>query len=110
MEKCSFKERFVKCQDLISNTWDFLENASIAAQCDLVITNDTALAHLSGGIGQRTWVLLCHTPDWRWNLTGDKTFWYDSIKLFRLEMNEEWSNLMQRVALDFVNSSLGGAK
>ena len=95
---------------MISNTWDFLENASIVSQCDLVVTNDTAIAHLSGGIGQKTWVLLSHTPDWRWNLTGDKTFWYDSVKLFRLGMKEEWSTLMRRVVLEFVNSSLGGAK
>ena len=51
LDTCSFKNRFVNCQDQISATWDFLETAAIIANCDLVITSDTSVAHLAGGMG-----------------------------------------------------------
>ena len=48
LETCSFKDRFVSCQDQVNETWDFLETATIIANCDLVITSDTSVAHLAG--------------------------------------------------------------
>ena len=62
---------------------DFLEYAAIVANCDLVITTGTSVAHISAGLGIPTWVLLPKVPDWRWGLEGDTTFWYPSMRLFR---------------------------
>ena len=99
LETCSFKDQFVSCQDQISETWDFLETAAIIANCDLVITSDTSVAHLAGGMGKTTWLLLHKVPDWRWGLEGDTTFWYPSMRLFRQKERGNWEEAMERVAV-----------
>ena len=98
LDTCTFKERFVSCQDHINKTWDFLETAAIIANCDLIITSDTSVAHLAGGMGKNTWLLLHQVPDWRWGLTGDKSFWYPSIRLFRQKERNNWKEVIERVA------------
>ena len=95
---CSFNNRFVSCQEQVNNTWDFLETAAIIANCDLVITSDTSVAHLAGGMGKTTWLLLHKVPDWRWGLEGDTTFWYPSMRLFRQRERGNWNEVMERVA------------
>ncbi|AII47746.1 hypothetical protein KR52_01005 [Synechococcus sp. KORDI-52] len=99
LDTCSFKEHFVSCQDQVNDTWDFLETASIIANCDLIITSDTAVAHLAGGMGKATWLLLKKVPEWRWGLEGDSTFWYPTIRLFRQNENGDWNEVMQQVTL-----------
>ena len=98
LETCSFKDRFVSCQDQVNETWNFLETAAIIANCDLVITSDTSVAHLSGGMGKTTWLLLQKAPDWRWGLEGHTTFWYPSMRLFRQKERGNWNDVMERVA------------
>ena len=98
LETCSFKDRFVSCQDQVNETWDFLETAAIVANCDLVITSDTSVAHMAGGMGKTTWLLLHKVPDWRWGLNGDSTFWYPSMRLFRQKERGNWNEVMERVA------------
>ena len=97
LETCSFKERFVSCQNQINETWDFLETAAIITNCDLVITSDTSVAHLAGGMGKTTWLLLHKVPDWRWGLEGETTFWYPSMRLFRQKARGNWDEVMERV-------------
>jgi hypothetical protein len=98
LETCSFKDRFISCQDQVNDTWDFLETAAIIANCDLVITSDTSVAHLAGGMGKATWLLLHKVPDWRWGLEGGTTFWYPSMRLFRQKERGNWIEVMERVA------------
>ncbi|MCP9821793.1 glycosyltransferase family protein [Cyanobium sp. L1E-Cus] len=98
VETCSFKDRFISCQDQVNDTWDFLETAAIIANCDLVITSDTSVAHLAGGMGRTTWLLLHKVPDWRWGIEGDTTFWYPSMRLFRQRERGNWNEVMIRVA------------
>jgi tetratricopeptide (TPR) repeat protein len=97
LEACSFKSHFVSCQDEVNEIWDFLETAAIIANCDLVITSDTSVAHLAGGMGKTTWVLLHKVPDWRWGLEGDTTFWYPSMRLFRQRERGNWVEVIERV-------------
>ena len=97
LDTCSFNERFVSCQDQVNETWDFLETAAIIANCDLVITSDTSVAHLAGGMGKTTWLLLHKVPDWRWGLEGDRSFWYPSMRLFRQKQRGNWNEVMERV-------------
>lgn len=99
LDHCSFKNRFVSCQTLISETWDFLETAAIIANCDLIITSDTSAAHLAGGMGKPTWLLLKQIPDWRWGLKGESSFWYPSMRLFRQQNDGDWDGVMERVAI-----------
>ena len=95
---CSFHHRFVGCQEEINETWDFVETAAIIANCDLIITCDTAVAHLAAGMGQPTWLLVVAVPDWRWGMEGDTSFWYPSMGLFRQRERGNWPEVMGRVA------------
>ena len=98
LEKCSFKNKFVECQAQIDVTWDFLENAAIIENCDLIITCDTSIAHLAGGMGKDVWLLLKNIPFWTWGLEKTKTFWYPSMKLFRQKERQNWQEVMERVS------------
>ena len=100
LETCSFGDRFVSCQNLVNQTWDFLETAAIIANCDLVITSDTSVAHLAAGLGKTTWLLLKHIPEWRWGLTDDTICWYPTMRLFRQHKPGNWAEVMQQVATE----------
>ena len=103
LNNCSFRNCFVKCQDQIDNCWDFLETAAIISNCDLVITSDTSVAHLAGGLGKTTWLLLKKVPEWRWGMLSEDTFWYRSIKIFRQRERDNWVELADRVLSDLKN-------
>ena len=98
LDPCSFKNTFVECQPQITSTWDFLENAAIIENCDLIITCDTSIAHLAGGMGKKVWLLLIDVPYWTWGLKGDNTFWYPSMRLFRQNERDNWQEVMERVS------------
>ncbi len=95
-----FMKNFVDCQNLINDAWAFDETAAIIANCDLIITSDTALAHLAGAMGQSTWLLLHFVPDWRWGINSKKTFWYPSIRIFRQIERQNWDEVMERVSVE----------
>ena len=96
---CSFRHRFVGCQEGIDQTWDFVETAAIIANCHLVITSDTAVAHLAAGMGRPTWLLLAQMPEWRWGVEGESSFWYPSMRLFRQRERGNWPEVMERVTI-----------
>ncbi|WP_269608931.1 tetratricopeptide repeat protein [Prochlorococcus marinus] len=98
LETCSFKNKFVSCQKEIDSTWDFLENAAIIENCDLIITCDTSIAHLAGGMGKKVWLLLKDIPFWTWGLKEESTFWYPSMRLFRQKERHNWYEVMERVS------------
>ena len=97
LENCSFKDKFVSCQDQINKTWNFIETTSIIDNCDLIITTDTYVAHLAGAMGKPTWCMLHSEPDWRWGKTGEETFWYPSIKLFRQKTPMNWTEVVDAI-------------
>jgi hypothetical protein len=57
---------------------------------DLVITSDTALTHLAGALGVKTWVPLKYVPDWRWMLDRSDSPWYPNHRLFRQASRGDW--------------------
>jgi tetratricopeptide (TPR) repeat protein len=77
---------------------DFGETAAAIARMDLVITVDTAVAHLSAALGIPTWIMLPHAPDWRWLLDRDDSPWYSSVRLFRQNRPGDWTGVIKRVA------------
>jgi tetratricopeptide (TPR) repeat protein len=79
---------------------DFAATAALCECMDLVVSVDTSLAHLSGALGQRTWVLLSFIPDWRWLLDRDDCPWYPGMKLYRQKSAGDWSAVFARVAAD----------
>lgn len=84
--------------DLTKMITSWEDTATILAGLDLVICCDTAIAHLAGAMGVPCWVALPYNPDWRWGLTGDRTPWYDSLKLFRQETRNDWDTVFTNIA------------
>ncbi len=79
---------------------DFADTAAVLALCDLVITVDTAAAHLAGAMGRPVWVLVPFAPDWRWTLQGETTPWYPTARLFRQTALEDWDGVIARVGAE----------
>ncbi len=84
--------------ELESPLRDFSETARILGQLDLMITVDTASAHLAGALGRPVWTMLCHTPDWRWGLSRDHCPWYPTMRLFRQPAWGDWDAVIAEVA------------
>jgi hypothetical protein len=69
---------------------DFADTAALIAGLDLVISVDTAVAHLAGALAKPTWLLLPFAPDWRWLLARDDSPWYPTMRLFRQPRPTDW--------------------
>jgi tetratricopeptide (TPR) repeat protein len=83
--------------DLSGHLNDFADTAAAVANLDLVVTVDTAVAHLAGALGKPVWILLTHNPDWRWLLNREDSPWYPSARLFRQRAAGDWSSPIERV-------------
>lgn len=79
--------------DLGERLRDFSDTAAVVAQLDLVITVDTALAHLAGAMGKPVWVAVPYSPDWRWMRGTDTSPWYPSMRLFRQKRHGAWAGV-----------------
>lgn len=84
--------------DLGAGIKSFADTAAILTQLDLVISADTAVAHLTGGLGVPVWVLLPMGCDWRWLMKRDDSPWYPSARLFRQRRLGDWGEVLERVA------------
>ena len=76
----------------------FMDTAAIMQRLQLVITADTAAAHLAGALGVPVWVALRHAPDWRWMLDRDDSPWYPTMRLFRQTRAGIWRDVFERMA------------
>ncbi len=76
---------------------DFTDTAAVIANLDLVITVDTAVAHLAGAMGIPVWVLIPWHPDWRWMLSGETSPWYPTMRLFRQRQRDNWLEVINLV-------------
>ena len=74
--------------DLTGEWKDFNDSAAMLQQLDLVITVDTAIAHLAGALGRPTWVMLAPNADWRWLMEREDSPWYPTMRLFRRGFGE----------------------
>jgi ADP-heptose:LPS heptosyltransferase len=79
---------------------DFADTAALIAQLDLVITIDTAVAHLAGAMGKPTWLLLSFGSDWRWFIDREDSPWYPTMRLFRQPILGDWQTPLNRVAAE----------
>lgn len=75
----------------------FVNAAAIMQNLDLVISADTAIAHLAGALGVKVWTMLPKVPDWRWLLDRDDTPWYPTMRLFRQSIAGDWSGVIARL-------------
>eukprot|EP01035_Chromulina_nebulosa_P059686 gene59686-81677_t len=67
---------------------------------DLIITSDTAVAHLAGLLGRPVWLFLKKVPDWRWGGEGHLTPWYPTVRLFRQRQAGEWGPVFELAATE----------
>jgi tetratricopeptide (TPR) repeat protein len=83
--------------DLGAALTDFADTAALIAALDLVISVDTATAHLTGALGAPVWLLNRIDTDWRWGASGETTPWYPSMRIFRQTRVEQWSDVIRAV-------------
>ncbi len=83
--------------DFDNGTDGFSDTAAVIRLCDLVITSDTAIAHLAGALGVSTWVALKKMPDWRWFLDREDCPWYENVRLFRQEKSGDWDGVFTKI-------------
>ncbi|MBD2090724.1 glycosyltransferase family protein [Microcoleus sp. FACHB-1515] len=91
--------------DLSDRLRNFADTAAIVAELDLVISIDTALAHLAGALGKAVWVVLPFSPDWRWLLHRSDSPWYPTMRLFRQPQANDWDSVFAQVAAELQRSS-----
>jgi len=84
--------------DLAPALADFADTARAVERLDLVITVDTAVAHLAGAMGRPVWLLLPKVGDWRWGRSGNTTPWYPATRIFRQSRLGDWSDVLEQVA------------
>ena len=89
--------------DLQHHLVDFSQTAAVLDHMDLLITIDTAIAHLGGALAKRVWVLLPFAPDWRWLLDQKRTPWYPTLRLFRQSQANCWKKPMEEL-VDALNT------
>ena len=86
-------------QNLGNELTNFADTAAIISQLDLIITIDTATAHLAGAMGRPVWVLLPFAPDWRWFLSLSDSPWYPTMRLFRQSEPENWQQPLNEIRM-----------
>ncbi len=87
----------MKLIDLMDEVKDFSDTAAIIENLDLVISVDTAVAHLAGALGKPVWTLIPYAPDWRWMLNREDSPWYPTMKLFRQPAPGDWKTVIDKV-------------
>lgn len=84
--------------DLGGRVSNLLDTARIMATLDLLITVDTAAAHLAGAMNLPVWMLASWLPDWRWGIRGPLTHWYPSMRLFRQSTRGNWTAVIDDIS------------
>ena len=85
----------------------FLDTAAVMMNLDLVISSDTAAAHLAGALGCPVWIALRHVPDWRWMIDREDTPWYPTARLFRQSRHGDWDEVFERIAGELARRDQG---
>ena len=83
--------------DHSSNLKDFADTAAIASLLDMVLTIDTAVAHLAGAMARPVWIMLPFSADWRWLTDRTHTGWYPTARLFRQQRPGDWDGVVAEV-------------
>ncbi|MEZ4885376.1 MAG: tetratricopeptide repeat protein [Chitinophagales bacterium] len=86
-----------KLIDLASSIENFVDTTTHIDTLDLIISVDTAVAHLAGSMHKKIWLLLDYAPDWRWGLEDADTVWYPTMRIFRQSKAGDWNGVMNEV-------------
>jgi len=91
--------------DLGQDFENFSDTAAALKNLDLIISVDTAVAHLGGAIGVPVWALLASPCDWRWLLERHDTPWYPTMRLLRKKPGQDWHAILEKAATDINNKN-----
>jgi tetratricopeptide (TPR) repeat protein len=83
--------------DWTAELHDFADTAALIDNLDLVISVDSAMAHLAGAMGKPVWMLLQFIPDWRWLLDRSDSPWYPTMRIFRQPKRADWGGPLAQV-------------
>jgi tetratricopeptide (TPR) repeat protein len=91
--------------DTLSDDFDegpdaFVDTAAVMRHLDLIVTSDTAIAHLAGAMGRLVFVALRHVPDWRWLMERRDSPWYSTMRLFRQKTAGDWDGVFSDMAVE----------
>ncbi len=98
----------LKLIDYTEELNDFSDTAALLDNLDLIISIDTAVAHLAGALGKSVWTLLPFAPDWRWMLNRGYSPWYATMRLFRQPSNGDWKSVISKIIVELQNRLLNG--
>jgi tetratricopeptide (TPR) repeat protein len=90
--------KVIELDDFDERGGAFMDSAAVIENLDLVITSDSALAHLAGALAAPTWLVLSVASEWRWFRERDDSPWYPTMHLFRQRTLDDWADVFQRVA------------
>jgi tetratricopeptide (TPR) repeat protein len=93
--------------DWMEECADFLDTAALVQQLDLVISVDTAVAHLTGALGKPVWLLNRYESEWRWLLQREDSPWYPTMRIFRQPALHDWESVIAQVAEELKNIVAG---
>ena len=88
--------------DFIDKFRDIDSLTALISACDLIVSVDNSTIHFAGALGKQAFVLLNFSPDWRWGLSGDKTNWYHSLRLFRQTTPHSWEEPIKMLRQELV--------
>jgi tetratricopeptide (TPR) repeat protein len=88
--------------DLTRRLNDFADTAALMENLDLVISVDTATAHLAGALGKPVWILACFNACWRWLQDRTDSPWYPTARLYRQPASGDWDYVIRHVSADLV--------
>jgi len=98
LDECDFATSIQQLPEhLDTDGGAFTDTAAILKHLDYVVTTDTAIAHLAGAVGTPVKLLLSKVPDWRWGMTGERTPWYPSLRLYRQQKIGQWEPVINQL-------------
>jgi hypothetical protein len=86
--------------DWMDEADDFMDTAGLIENLDLIISVDTAVAHLSGALGKPTWLLNRFQSEWRWGIGRKESDWYPSMRIFSQQQDSDWRSVVSVVAAE----------
>ena len=80
----------------------FVDTAELISNLDLIITSDTSIAHLSGALGKKTFLIIQKYAEWRWFENRSDSPWYPNMKIFRQEIDGDWESVFLKMKDDLI--------
>jgi ADP-heptose:LPS heptosyltransferase len=96
--------------DWMSECDDLMDTAALMEQLDLIITVDTAVAHLAGALGKPVWMMNRFESEWRWLLQREDSPWYPTMRIFRQQERGHWDDVVARVAAELQGHVAAGRR